>query len=99
MPDGDWLLFANNAVLGIMFVPTLLRSDTRVHPLTAAVYVVMIAIGAAGYFLNGQYLPGIPTAIGSVLWAVMLWKSTRKAQAPTAGGRPRPDGDGGAAGC
>ena len=77
---GDYLLFLNNTVLGIFFLPTLLKKDSKVHPLTAVVYVVMITIGAAGYFLNGQWLPGIPTAIGALLWLVMLWKSRQPRQ-------------------
>ena len=75
---GDLLLFLNNLVLGLFFLPTLLRADSRVHPLTALVYVVMIAVGAVGYGVNGQWLPAVPTAVGSVLWLVMLVKSTRR---------------------
>lgn len=74
---GDWLLFLNNAVLGVMFLPTLLKKECNVHPATAATYVVMIAVGAAGYFINGQWLPGIPTAVGSLMWGVMLAKVMR----------------------
>ena len=75
---GDWLLFANNLVLGLFFLPTLFEPQARVHPITAAVYTVMIAIGAIGYTLNGQWLPAVPTAFGVLCWAIMLAKSIRK---------------------
>ena len=88
---GDYLLFLNNVVLTAFFVPTLLKPKANVHSLTAAVYVVMIAIGAYGYALNGQWLPAIPTAFGSFAWFLMLLKGL-KHSAPSTGGVVRGEG-------
>ena len=74
---GDFLLFINNVVLTIMFLPTVLKKDSRIDVKTGLVYVPMIAIGAIGYLMNGQIAPAIPTAIGSLLWAIMTVKSWR----------------------
>jgi CHASE2 domain-containing sensor protein len=72
---GDWLLFGNTVVLDIMFVPTLLKRGANVQLGTAGVYVAMIAIGALGYSVNGQWLPVVPAACGSFLWLLMFLKS------------------------
>ena len=81
MINGDILLLINNVVLTAMFLPTVLKKDSRIDVKTGIVYVPMIAMGAIGYFINGQIGPAIPTALGSVLWAVMTVKSWRAEQA------------------
>ena len=75
--SGDLLLLLNNVVLSAVFIPTLLKPGANVSVVTAGVYVVMIAVGAAGYFMNGQWGPGVATAVGSGLWGIMLIKSIR----------------------
>lgn len=72
---GDLLLFAQNAVLDVVFLPALLSPDSRLPIITVLAYVAMVTTGTCGYLLNRQYLPASAAGTGAFMWLAMLAKS------------------------
>lgn len=75
MNDNVFLLICITA-LDIIYIPSLLDKNARMHPFTICSYLFFLSFAMTGYIQSNMYLTATAQFFGMVEWTIMLFKST-----------------------